>query len=236
MRGPPPAPPAPKSDSSDASDGGDPLPPPSQGDSPPKRHRGSDSLAEEVLPATAADDRPATSGSTVDSYYSDYGITAGENIKVSTDELGALQRALYERHTSPALVALVTFGLRTTPFQKPSLLLAAVREKLNSHNELWQELRRYLEALEPREQCSHQHVEASASMYVDELQDELTLDPRGKAKSELCMVREFMAFVVTRLQLIVDQAETFEVPLEPEQRAILAGCLRRWWDHANRYR
>ena len=62
--------------------------------------------------------------------------------QVSAEELGTLQRALYERQTSPALVALVTFGIRTTPYQEPSLLLAAVREKLNSHTELWNELRR----------------------------------------------------------------------------------------------
>jgi hypothetical protein len=62
--------------------------------------------------------------------------------QISNEALGALQRALYERGTSPALVALVTFGIRTTPFQGPSELLTAVREKMNSHNDLWEELKR----------------------------------------------------------------------------------------------
>ena len=127
----------------------------------------------------------SSSSSSVDSYYDapedgdEKGDSAWEDLQVSIEDLGRLQRALYERGTSPALVALVTFGMRTTPFQKPSKLLAAVREKLNSHDELWNELRRYREALEPRTPCPGQVGDRSGSgkgsggrsesMYVDDL-------------------------------------------------------------------
>jgi len=176
-----------------------------------------------------------------DTYYADEdGVSAWEELKVSTEVLGALQRALYERQTSPALVALVTFGLRTTPYQKPSMLLSAFREKLNSHNELWNELRRYREALEPRAVCLLQHSECGkacgSAMYVDELAQLSSLDPKARAKSEMCMMREFMGFVVTRLQMVHDLCETNKlIPLMPDHQKLLASCLKLWWDHANQY-
>lgn len=73
----------------------------------------------------------------------DGGDATWEQLQVSTEALGSLQRALYERRTAPALVALVTFGLRTTPYQKPNELLSAVKEKLNSNPGLWNELSKY---------------------------------------------------------------------------------------------
>jgi len=176
-----------------------------------------------------------------DNYYADKdGTPAWEALKVSAEVLGALQRALYERQTSPALVALVTFGLRTTPYQKPSMLLSAFREKLNSHNELWNELRRYREALEPRAECLLQYSESGkargSAMYVEQVANLSQLDPKARAKSEMCMMREFMAFVVTRLQMVHDLCETnAKSPLVPDHQKLLAGCLKLWWDHANRY-
>jgi len=114
-------------------------------------------------------------------------------LQVSAECLGRLQRALYERGTSPALTALVTFGLRTNPHQEAGALLGAVREKLNTHDELWFELRRYREALEPNAHCHHQH---ETGMY-----DARGSHAEAKAKPQMEHVREFMAFVVTRLQV-----------------------------------
>lgn len=74
------------------------------------------------------------------SFYSGTDTDVWEELQVSADTLTDLQRALYERRTPPALVALVTFGLRTTPLQQPRSLLNAVRDKLNSHAELWKDL------------------------------------------------------------------------------------------------
>ena len=38
-------------------------------------------------------------------------------------------------------------------------------------------------------------------MYVEQVANLSQLDPKARAKSEMCMMREFMAFVVTRLQV-----------------------------------
>eukprot|EP00622_Pseudochattonella_farcimen_P004121 FR739443.1.p1 GENE.FR739443.1~~FR739443.1.p1 ORF type:complete len:279 (+),score=19.23 FR739443.1:123-839(+) len=103
----------------------------------------------------------------LDFYYSEADAdTTWEQLQVSTEALGGLQKALYERRTSPALVALVTFGLRTTPFQRPSNLLSAVKEKLNSNPGLCNELRRYREALEPNNLCGSQCSDR-AGAYAD---------------------------------------------------------------------
>ena len=67
---------------------------------------------------------------------------------------------------------------------------------------------RYREALDPKIQCSHQHL---GSMYVDAFRNEpAAMDPKARAKSEMIMVREFMSFVVTRLQVLLRVA----VPIE----------------------
>ena len=233
----------------------------------------------------------------VDSYYSaedsdelKNNNSAWEELQVSMEDLSRLQRALYERGTSPALVALVTFGMRTTPFQKPSKLLVAVREKLNSHEELWNELRRYREALEPSTTAMPVSSEEKG-MYVDKVGAHVNSVPGGhqmasdahpggfaappndavgnivypanyfrgngsgsltssssartenlsllswalKSKSEMGVMREFMAFVVTRLQMVRDLCEAHERPLVTEHKDLLAACLRLWWRHANRY-
>ena len=236
----------------------------------------------------------------VDSYYSAEDSdelkndSAWEELQVSMEDLARLQRALYERGTSPALVALVTFGMRTTPFQKPSKLLVAVREKLNSHEELWNELLRYREALEPSFTAMPVGSEEKG-MYVDKVgahvnsvpgghqmaSDALQQQPAGglaatpndaagmivypanyfrgngsgsltssslartenssllswalKSKSEMGVMREFMAFVVTRLQMVRDLCEAHERPLVTEHKDLLAACLRLWWRYANLY-
>jgi hypothetical protein len=56
-----------------------------------------------------------------------------------------------------------------------------------------------------------------------------------KIKSETCMMREFMAFVVTRLQMVHDLCDEHERPLEGGHKDLLAACLRLWWRHANGY-
>jgi hypothetical protein len=110
---------------------------------------------------------------------------------------------------------LVTFGLRTNPYQEAGTLLGAVREKLNTHDELWNELRRYREALEPNTQCLHQqYLEGQAEAMYDargphkhEWPQSLPRLAEGSTpgklalKSEAENMREFMAFVVTRLQV-----------------------------------
>mmetsp|Transcript_723 Transcript_723/g.2318 ORF Transcript_723/g.2318 Transcript_723/m.2318 type:complete len:449 (-) Transcript_723:274-1620(-) len=150
---------------------------------------------------------------------------------VSPEVLGALQRALYERRTSPALVALVTFGLRTAPHQKPSTLLSSVKEKLSSHSELWNELRKYREALEPKTPCYHQH---SGSMYSE--QHGWAFSPLScGAENDMCMMREFMPFIVTRLQAVKDHCDRSEKPLDAEHQLLLTGCLKTWWGHASRF-
>jgi hypothetical protein len=125
---------------------------------------------------------------------------------VSNDVLTALQRSLYEKQTPPALVALLTFSLRTAPNQKPSILLALFREKLNCHGELWDELRKYGEAMNPQAECLHQQ-NVGGNMYqrVDKsltmVKDNNNQQYQMRQKTELCVMREFLSFVVTRLQV-----------------------------------
>lgn len=187
-----------------------------------------------VVPSPSPFDR----SSSVDLYYSeDSGNEATssqwEELQVSTDDLGSLQRALYERHTAPALVACVTFALRTTPrqHQKPSRFLSAVREKLNSHSELWRELQKYREALEPSRACCSQWT-SSEGMYVLEGQAD---GASTGAEDDACMMREFMAFVVTRLQYVRDMVAEHSFPMEAEHKKLLNECLRLWWKLASRY-
>uniref|UniRef100_A0A7S2ANS2 WW domain-containing protein n=2 Tax=Octactis speculum TaxID=3111310 RepID=A0A7S2ANS2_9STRA len=202
---------------------------------------GKESLVNETGRALPEGDTDAGSIS-VDSYYSaddsdDSDSVCWEELQVSPEALGSLQRALYERRTSPALVALVTFGLRTTPYQKPSRLLSAVYEKLVSHSELWSDLRTYREALAPKRSCQFTDCEG---MYVDknsEVSDESVSiwDRENYVGSEIFLMREFMAFVVTRLQAVRDLYMDHSFPLELEHKKLLNGCLRLWWKHATRY-
>ena len=60
---------------------------------------------------------------------------------------------------------------------------------------------RYREALEPKVVCENQLQDATApsgEMWYEHLK---SLDPSARSKSEVMLVREFMAFVVTRLQV-----------------------------------
>jgi hypothetical protein len=143
---------------------------------------------------------------------------------------------LYERGTAPALVALVTFGLRTTPYQKPSQLLAAVRAKLNSHKDLWEELQRYREALEPNAVCAEQRT--VKAMYTAQEEAPHT-DSKARTKSETMMMREFMSFVVTRLQVktkrIIGRCLSF-VPLLCAFDVFVTRCGRRCTACARRMR
>mmetsp|Transcript_12896 Transcript_12896/g.15404 ORF Transcript_12896/g.15404 Transcript_12896/m.15404 type:complete len:434 (-) Transcript_12896:197-1498(-) len=154
-------------------------------------------------------------------------MESSKGLNVPKDSLTSLQRSLYESHMSPALVALITFSLRTSPYQKPRVLLASFREKLNSHNELRNELRRYGEAMEPKTECLHQHV---SHMYMEQV----LCDARGphSCKNEACEMREFLGFMVTRLQMVHD---TTYLQLDREQQKILDKSLRLWWNHASRY-
>lgn len=192
-----------------------------------------------------ADDEAAAADSSwsVDLYYSeDSEIEADslqwEELQVSTDALGSLQRALYERRTAPALVACVTFALRTTPqqHQKPSRFLSAVKEKLNSHSELWREIQKYREALEPSRGCGSQHCTGCEGMYVVDRAGDGAGDAAGDAaEDEMCAMREFMAFVVTRLQHVRDLCAEHSFPMEAEHNHLLNECLRLWWKLASRF-
>mmetsp|Transcript_110002 Transcript_110002/g.320193 ORF Transcript_110002/g.320193 Transcript_110002/m.320193 type:complete len:226 (-) Transcript_110002:775-1452(-) len=161
----------------------------------------------------------------------DGGDATWEQLQVSTEALGSLQRALYERRTAPALVALVTFGLRTTPYQKPNELLSVVKEKLNSNPGLWKELSKYREALEPSSPCSSQHSDTFGA-YCENRQG---MWPNDCPVNDMDMMRDFMAFVVTRLQIVRDLCNDHTAPLEGEHKMILNGCLHTWWKHANNY-
>ena len=152
-------------------------------------------------------------------------------LQVSTEALGGLQRALYERGTERSLVALVTFGLRTTPYQQPSELLAAVKEKLNSNPKIWEELSKYREALEPCSPCSSQHSDTFGT-YCDTRAGGW---PQGSPVNDMDMMRDFMAFVVTRLQTVRDMCNDHDSPLEDEHKMLLNGCLQTWWKHGRNY-
>ena len=42
--------------------------------------------------------------------------------------------------------------------------------------------------------------------------------------------------LVVHCQMVHDLCETnAESPLVPDHQKLLAGCLKLWWDHANRY-
>ena len=108
------------------------------------------------------------------------------------------------------MVALVTFGLRTTPYQKPNELLSVVKEKRNSNPGLWKELSKYREALEPSSPCSSQHSDTFGA-YCENRQG---MWPNDCPVNDMDMMRDFMAFVVTRLQV---------------RRGVLAFPLGLWW-------
>mmetsp|Transcript_22779 Transcript_22779/g.45169 ORF Transcript_22779/g.45169 Transcript_22779/m.45169 type:complete len:260 (+) Transcript_22779:388-1167(+) len=191
-----------------------------------------------------ADSRSNVEGHPV--YYADEDadVAAWRRIQVSSDVLSELQRALYERQMSPALVALLTFGLRTPPWQHPSRLLTALHEKFNSHDELWQELRCYREAMEPKNHCSHQSQSPTSlsptngpitAIEFSNKQASVKPCAKDRYQSEMTMVREAMAFVVTRLQMLHDHCESHKDPLSVEHQALLSACLRLWWSHASRH-
>jgi len=123
---------------------------------------------------------------------------------VSNDVLTALQRSLYEKQTPPALVALLTFSLRTPPNQKPSILLALFREKLNCHGELWDELRKYGEAMNPQAECLHQQ-NIGGNMYHVNTTNSLVLKDSNqyliKRNDDVYLVDIVSRFVVMRLQV-----------------------------------
>jgi hypothetical protein len=58
---------------------------------------------------------------------------------------------------------------------------------------------RYREALEPKTPCFEQLT--VRAMYT--AQEETPSDSKARIKSETMMIREFMSFVVTRLQVVV---------------------------------
>mmetsp|Transcript_29335 Transcript_29335/g.65678 ORF Transcript_29335/g.65678 Transcript_29335/m.65678 type:complete len:502 (-) Transcript_29335:115-1620(-) len=156
-----------------------------------------------------------------------------DRLQVSAAVLVGLQRALYMQGVGPALVALVTLGMRTNPYQDSATLQCVVHEKLSSHKELRDELRSYREALEPSSGCLHQESQAGMggtgedTMYVRH-----PLARADDGKGETYSMREFMAFVVNRLEMLSDQCDG---KLGASHETLLRSCLRLWWNHASRF-
>lgn len=89
--------------------------------------------------------------------------------------------------------------------------------------------------MNPQTECSHQ----STNMYMPT--DAYGMDAYGVGgmhksssstsvpKTDMCIMREFLSFIVTRLQNVLTNL------INNEHEEMLADCLRLWWTQACRY-